>query len=330
MSTTELAYALRFSATGQPAIAKALAGMRNDAKSSASYLETSFNNLDIRPFKGVEKDIKRLQLSYKTLARSGKLSIGELAKAKSQLRIKTAALRAETNGWVTQMGQAKAGLLALAGGVYAAGKAFGSFSGFSQGMAEVNTLLDISQTEFRGLSDEILGMTSKLPMAARDLASAEYDIISAGVALSDSTGVLGQAAKAAVAGVTDTKTAVNAGLSVINAYGQGVDQLDETYDILFQTVKSGVTTFPALAQSIGDVLPTARAAGVDFKSVGAAIATMTKAGIKTPRAITALKGALAALSAPTDEAKKAMAALGITWNGLDGTIKQFAEEAVRE
>ncbi len=319
-----MTYALKFGVDKREFV-NGLNAVQQQSRATGKYIEASFNTLKMRPFKDVDKDILRLKTAFTALKNSGKLSIGELAKAEAQLKAQTRALKAETQGWTTQMGQAKAGLLALAGGVYAAGKAFSSYSGFGQKMAEVNTLLDVSQDKFADYSAKILDMTGTLPMAASDLAAAEYDIISAGVALGDSTDVLKLAAQAATAGVTDTQTAVNAGLGVINAYGQGVDKLDETYDILFQTVKLGVTTFPALSQSIGDVLPIARSAGVDFKAVGAAIATMTKAGIKTPRAVTALKGALTALSSPTAEVKKEMDALGITWDGLDGTIRQFAQ-----
>lgn len=284
--------------------------------------------LVVRPYKELREEITRLRGSYDTLKKSGTLSSADLYQAKTKLRQKTAELRKETGDWASELGKAKTGLIALAAAGYAVIKSFQRYSDFSQRMAEVNTLIDVSKEQFASLGDEIRSMTKEIPQSAAELAAAQYDILSAGVALEKSTRVLEKSAKAAVAGVTDTKTAANAGIAVINAYGKSIDELDDTYDILFKTVKLGVTTFPQLAQSIGEVLPTANAADVGITDLSASIATLTKAGIRTPQAMTALKGAINALAAPTPEAKKNFDALGITWQGLIPTLDAIRKKGL--
>ncbi len=284
--------------------------------------------LDVRSFKDIEHEIKQTKQAYTLLKQSGKLSMAELYKAEMQLKEKTGELKAQTNGWAKSMARAKAGLASLAAIGYTAVKSFTGYSEFAQKMAAVSTLVDVSKDKFAGYSQQLIDMSTRIPQTASELAAAEYDVVSAGVKLGDSTRVLELAAKAAVAGITDTKTAVNVGMGVINAYGKSTSELSDVYNTLFKTVKFGVTTFPELSASIGDVLPTARSAGVDFKNVGAAIATMTKAGIKTPRAVTALKGALNSLAAPTVEAKKKMDALGITWKGFIPTLEAIKEKGL--
>jgi TP901 family phage tail tape measure protein len=284
--------------------------------------------LDTKPYKDIQREMQQLQAAYNRLARSGKLSTSELYNAKQKLKEKTAELKKETGDWVGVMGKAKAGIAGLAGAGYLFVKSFQQYSEFSQRMGEVNTLIDVSQERFASLGKEIRGLTKDIPQAASELAAAEYDIISAGVALEKSVGVLELSAKAAVAGVTDTKTAANAGIAVINAYGKSIDELGDVYDVLFQTVKIGVTTFPELSQNIGEVLPTAKAANVGIKEVGASIAALTKAGIRTPQAMTALKGAINALAAPAPEAKKQFDALGITWEGLIPTLDKIREKGM--
>jgi len=74
------------------------------------------------------------------------------------------------------------------------------------------------------------------------------------------------------------------------------------------------------------VLPTANAAKVGLGDLSAAIAVMTKAGIKTPEAVNALRGAINALAAPTADAKKNMEALGITWQGLIPTLEAISKK----
>ena len=284
--------------------------------------------LDVRPYKEVQAEIKKLRGAYDTLRKSGTLASAELYQAKTKLKQKTAELRKETGDWAGDLQKAKTGLIALAGAGYAVIKTFQRYSEFSQRMAEVNTLIDVSRERFGALGKEIRSLTKDIPQSAAELAAAEYDILSAGVALEKSAGVLEKSAKAAVAGVTDTKTAANVGIGVINAYGKSIDDLDEVYDTLFKTVKLGVTTFPELAQSIGEVLPTANAADVGLKELSASIATLTKAGIRTPKAMTALKGAINALAAPTPEAKKHFDELGITWQGLIPTLDAIREKGL--
>lgn len=296
--------------------------------SQASKINAAMGMLNVRPLKDIQGEIKATEAAYTRLKQSGKLSMTELYNAKLNMKTAIAELRSETNGWATAISRAQVGMAALAGIGYAAVRSFSGYSGFAQRMAEVNTLLDVSEDRFKSLSDEIVDLSTRIPQTASELAAAEYDIISAGVALEDSARVLELSAKAAVAGVTDTKTAVKAGVGVINAYGKDIGELGSVYDILFQTVKSGVTTFPELAQHIGEVLPTARAADVQFHEVAAAIASLTKAGIRTPQAATAIKGAINAMAAPTPEAKKKFDELGITWQGLIPTLEAIREKGL--
>lgn len=299
---------------------KSLKEARSEIEKTAR-LQKDKNLLGISNVKNTTKEINKLKDAYKRLKTSGKLSSRELLVAQTNLKKKTAELTKETNLWAGELGKAKAAAVGLVAVGYAAVKTFSSFSGYSQKMAEVNTLLDVSTKRHARLTKEIIALSKEIPQTASELASAEYDILSAGVSLGGSINVLKLAGKAAIGGVTDTKTAVLAGMGVLNAYSLETSELSKVYDLLFTTVKKGVTTFPELAQNIGQVLPIARAADVDFKNVAAAIATMTKAGIRTPQAATALKSSIVALSSPAPEAKKRFEELGITWKGLVPTIK---------
>jgi TP901 family phage tail tape measure protein len=321
VSTTSLA-------ADQAKLEKSLQEVRAEAEANAR-LDTARGVLDVKAPKQVKAELDKLQGAYRELQKghkAGAVSAKELHQANVQLQRKTKELTSDTHGWTDSIRDARAGLAGLATVGYTVVKSFQQYSEFSTRMAEVSTLTEASTEDLKALGNEIIDLSTRIPQTATELAAAEYDIISAGVALADSTRVLEQSAKAAVAGVTDTKTAANVGIGVINAYGLEIDELGNVYDVLFNTVKNGVTTFPELAQSIGDTLPTAKAAGVSYQEVSAAIASLTKAGIRTPQATTALKGALNALAAPTAEAKKQFDALGITWNGLIPTLEQIAEK----
>jgi TP901 family phage tail tape measure protein len=284
--------------------------------------------LGVRSHSDIRSEVARLARAYQDLKNSGVASAAELHQAQHRLKLKTAELIAETNGWGASYERARNGAVAMAGIGYALLQSFKSFAEFETGMAEVYTLVDVSADKFAEFKKETKDIAGDLPQESNNLTKALYDIVSAGVALEDANAVLKQSGKAATAGVTDTTTAVNIGMGVLNAYGKRVDELGNVYDVLFQTVNKGVTTFPELSQSIGNVLPTARAAGVDLENVGAAIATLTKAGIKTPQAVTALNGAILSMSAATPEAKKKFEELGITWEGFLPTLEAIAEQGL--
>ena len=203
--------------------------------------------------------------------------------------------------------------------------AFNTWSDFEQRMAEVNTIVDTSKDSFNGLKEKVLELSREIPQSASQLAAGLYDLISSGASLEEAPKALELAAKAATAGVTDTKTAINVGMGVINAYGMSLNELGSVYDKLFVTVKDGVTTFPELASSIGQVMPVARSAGLSIDEVMASVAGLTKAGIKTSEAITALKGAITNLVAPSSGAKDAMAELGIEYTNFTDTLRQIKE-----
>ena len=159
---------------------------------------------------------------------------------------------------------------------------------FQKGMANVSTLLDVSDKQMKALSRGVLQLSKRLPQSADKLTTALYDLVSAGVDAKNALKALELSSKAAVAGVTDAQTAVRAGMSVINAYGLSLDELNRVYDIQFKTVKKGVVTYEQLANSIGSVLPAATALGVSLEDLFSGIAVLTKAGQSADMATTNL------------------------------------------
>src|SRR4030042_6631605 len=176
-------------------------GKVKSAAIDANEVMKARSALGVRAYKDIRDEITKLRGSYDTLKKSGTLSSAELYQAQVKLKEKTAELRKETGDWAGELGKAKVGLIALAGAGYMVIKAFSRYSEFSQRMGEVNTLIDVSKEQFASLGKEIRSMTKEIPQSASELAAAQYDILSAGVSLEKSVGVLEQAAKAAVAGV---------------------------------------------------------------------------------------------------------------------------------
>lgn len=299
-------------------------------------LESARRNLGLAAYGEAQSQVAGLQRDLQLLQSTGKLSAAELAIVGGTINGAMATARQGTMGanaaavtWTESLRNVRGELLAggiAFGAIGLAGKrSFDQFSGFEQRMAEISTITDLSDAQMSDLAQSVRAVSRDMGEAATGGAAALYDIISAGVDAGDSVRVMEESSKAAIAGLTDTKTAAGIGLAALNAYGDGTDKLGERFDQLFLTVKGGVTTFPELAANLGQVLPIAAAADVSFGEVTASIAAMTKQGLNTATSTTALRGAITALSAPTDVARKKMQELGIEWNGLAGTLQQIAD-----
>jgi len=293
------------------------------ARKASQEVEQAFKALGIKSTAEVKREIQKLTRAYETLRRSGKATATDLARAQAALNRQTKELNAQLKVSAGSFQRIKQHWISILATLYALNRAFAEYLAFSRKMTEVNTLLAVTDERYRQLVVDVIELSTRVPQSATELAKGLYDLISAGAPLAKSIRMLELAAKAAVAGVTDTQTAIRTGMAVLNAYSMSLDKLGAVYDTLFQTVKLGVTTFPELAQSIGLVLPVARIAGTGINEVAAAIATLTKAGLSTPIAVTALANGLRSLSTPTAEAKEEMRKLGITWRGLTKTLQDI-------
>jgi len=187
---------------------------------------------------------------------------------------------------------------------------------FQTSMQEVNTLLKTSESQFKGITRQVIDLSKQVPQTADQLSKGLYQVVSAGVDAGDAMQFLETSAKGAVAGLTDTQTSVDAITSVINAYGKEAKEAGNVSDIFFQTVKLGKTTFGEMAPVLGQVIPIASAFKVPFEEVAGAFATLTKQGIPTARTATSIGRAISEIVKPASKAESAIKKLGFESGAL--------------
>lgn len=173
-----------------------------------------------------------------------------------------------------------------------------------KGLAEVSTLLEGSADAAEIFGDEVSRLSIELAASGGELEVAKglYQAISAGITdAAEATEFLEVSMRAAVAGVSNTFTAVDVLTSVVNAYGLEAEEAERISDILFTTVKRGKTTFSELGSSIGRLVAISAQVGVSFEEVSAAIATLTKQGQSTDDAVTALRSTMKSFLIPQEE-----------------------------
>ena len=141
--------------------------------------------------------------------------------------------------------------------------------------------------------------------------TALFDIVSAGVPAAESIDFMREAANLALGGATDLTTAVDGMTSVMNAFGLETDEANQISAAFFSAQKFGKTTVAELSSSIGQVAPIAKQAGVSYQELLTSMALLTKQGLKTDLATTALKSTITAIMKPSDAAAKKFEELGI-------------------
>ena len=167
---------------------------------------------------------------------------------------------------------------------------------FERSMAEVTTISETVTNNLGKFKQEIIEMSTEIPVPANEAAKALYQIVSAGHDGAAGMEVLRVSAKAAVGGVTETVTAADAITSILNAYKKGAGEAENISDQLFTTVRLGKTTMGELGHSISQAIPIAASFGIESEQVLAAIATLTKSGTPTAQAVTQVRSAIKAAS----------------------------------
>ena len=183
---------------------------------------------------------------------------------------------------------------------------------FEKSMANVSTLIDTNTENIGKMGEEVLELSTKLPVPIEELTSSLYDIRSAGIAAEDSMLTLNESAKLSATGLSTVEESTDIMTSAMNAFKSEGLTAAQTADILFKTVKFGKTTVAELSQSFGASAPLIQEAGVKLADFQAATAAITTLGTPATVAQNQLKTAIAKLKGPTAEMEKVFKALGVT------------------
>lgn len=167
---------------------------------------------------------------------------------------------------------------------------------YENAVAKVYTIMDKNVMTTEAMSKSILDLSTNTGKSATELADAAYQALSASVATDKVAGFVETSVNLAKAGFTSTTSAVDALTTVINAYGMEAEDAAEISDKLVQTQNKGKTTVDELAGSMGQIIPTAAALNVNLDNVLTSYAVMTKQGLTTSDATTALRSTLSELS----------------------------------
>jgi TP901 family phage tail tape measure protein len=215
-------------------------------------------------------------------------------------------------------------------------KAGQSAAQFEADLRSLNTIIDKNDGDLAAYGEKLRTVSLELGTAqgASQTAKAAFAIAGSGFEdAADAAKVLETVLKATTAGGMKDAAPVAETLSgALKAYGASAVEAERFSNVMFTTIKDGITTFPELTATLGNVAPIAAAAGISFEELGAAIAVTTGKGINTSTAVDGLKGAITNLLAPSEQARKELDRLGVSVSeqslkqkGLKNTLLEIAK-----
>jgi len=207
--------------------------------------------------------------------------------------------------------------MALAGGA-----AINTQKKFEASMTKIVGLVGVARDVVEEWGDSIKGLAVQTGRGPEELADAMFFVASAGIRGAEALEVLEMSAKAAAAGLGETKVVADLVTSAMNAYGKENLSAAQATDVLVAAVREGKAEADELAGAMGMTLPIASEYGVTFDQVGAAFAGMTRTGTNARVAATQLKAILSAMASPSMQSADAMSRFGISAEMFRKTIKE--------
>lgn len=171
---------------------------------------------------------------------------------------------------------------------------------------QVSTLTTDGILPVDKIKKEVRAISDETGRAQSEVANAMYEALSSGVDESKVIGFVKKNITLSEAGFTDLGTSIDATTTILNAYGNKAFDVGKISDILVKTQDKGKITVDELAKSIGRVIPTAAAAGVNVDQLGAAYSILTAKGMNARIATTNLQGMLSELSSTGSNVDKVL------------------------
>ncbi|MBK8916303.1 MAG: phage tail tape measure protein [Phycisphaerales bacterium] len=215
--------------------------------------------------------------------------------------------------------------LIAATAVVGAGMAVSAASGFEAAMAELRSVANPTEQQFRRLRDSILESSGELGIGVKEIAAAYTTLLRASVPLTDVLGDAGEAAlKFSRVGQIDVSSAAEVMADSMKVFNVTAT---ESVNILSSAADASSTDVRGIALAFAQSSAVWGQAGQSMTDLAAAIGIMANAGIKGSDAGTSLKTMMLRLMAPVDEGAKTIEKLGIRVRDAQGHMLGAADIA---
>ena len=175
---------------------------------------------------------------------------------------------------------------------------------FQKQIANIGTLIGTGE-ELNKLEGDIRSLSMEYGMSADRVALASYNMISASVDVKDAAKFTEQAIILSKTGLGDITDATRILTSAQRAFASEGLEVDQVAQIMFNTIKNGVTTLPELVNQFGDTAAIVNDTGISMASFMSVVAASTSVGLKASKVYTGVKAAISGMIRPTEESEYA-------------------------
>jgi TP901 family phage tail tape measure protein len=174
--------------------------------------------------------------------------------------------------------------------------------------------------------DELAGAARRLGpetgRSAQEAADALFVITSAGLRGADAVEALELSLKASTAGLGETQDIARSVAGAMNAYGAETIDAAKATDVIVATARAGNFETSQFASAIGRVLPFAQQAGASLEDMGGAVALLTRTNGDAAQSVTQVSSLFRAFVIPTEQAKTALANVGLSAEDMRTAIAE--------
>ena len=182
---------------------------------------------------------------------------------------------------------------------------------FQTAMNRVRALTGATGDSFEMLQSQALELGRTTQFMAKDAADAMGFMSMAGFQANQIFSALPSTLTLAASAQLDMASSADIVTNIMAGFGQQVEELPRSVDVLVKAFTSANTNLSQLAQALKFVGPVAKGSGIAFEETTASLALMGNAGLQATLAGTGLRGILTKLAKPSKEAAEALMRLGV-------------------
>lgn len=207
---------------------------------------------------------------------------------------------------------------------------------FQEQMAHIKGDANATSGEIKNIQDVALKMGATTNYSATEAAQAMGQMVTNSVSAADATKILGTTLEFAEARSIDTSKAADILTQQMKAFGMSVTEANakKVSDVLsFAAPKVG--GIDKLTESLREVAPVAKTAGIGIEDTVSAVTGLMQAGMESTQAGTTVMQLITRLSAQTPQAAKVFKQFGVDINaatlkadGLSGTLKKLEQSGI--
>lgn len=183
-------------------------------------------------------------------------------------------------------------------------------SDFDTAMSQVGAITQASTEDMARLREEALKLGAETAFSSSEAAAGMANLASAGFSVDEVISAMPGMMDMAAASGTDLAASSEIAASTLRGFGLEATEAGRVANVFAKAAADTNADVEGMGEAMKYVAPVARAMGLSLEETAAAVGVLSDAGIKGGQAGTTLRSAMASLAKPSDEAAKAMSAMG--------------------